>query len=160
MLSTGGFGNVPILHDELIRAHVVSQNQFAESLAVAQVSPGPNGFWVICLGYFVGGVPDAALALVAITLPPLFILGIRKLYERHRHHWAVEGFMVGLEIAVVAIFLSVMIDFLMGAPKVWLTPVTAVVGFGLTLSNRAPVALIILGSALTAWALAAFHGGM
>jgi chromate transporter len=157
-LSTGGFGNVPILHGDLVPTHIVSGEQFAESLAIGQISPGPNGLWVICLGYFVGGTLDAALALVAIALPPLLILVVRKIYEKHRHNRGVEGFMMGLEIAVVAIFFSVMIDFLAGAERTLFTPVVAVAAFVLSLANKVPVAAIIVVSAVAAWCLSVTVG--
>jgi chromate transporter len=151
MLSSGGFGNVPILHGELVPRHIVRQEQFAEALAIGQISPGPNGLWVVCLGYFIGGTLDASLALVSITIPPLLVLPIKKLYEIHRHNRAVEGFMLGLEIGVIGIFLSVMIDFLASAPKILLTPVVAVSAFALSLSKRVPIPVIILVAALAAY---------
>jgi chromate transporter len=120
---------------------------FAESLAVGQISPGPNGLWVVCLGYFLGGWVSAFAALVAITIPPLLILLLEKLYARHRHHPAVEGFMTGLEVAVIAIFIVVMAQFLQGAPHGWLTPVAAIAGFGAALSGRVPIIAILLAAA-------------
>jgi chromate transporter len=151
MLSSGGFGNVPILHSELVSRRIVSQENFAEALAIGQVSPGPNGLWVICLGYFIGGTFDAVLALVSIAIPPLLVLPIRKIYETHRHNRGVEGFMLGLEIAVIGIFLSVMIGFLASAPKVVFTPIVAVVCFALTLTRRVPIPVIIVLAALAAY---------
>ena len=56
LLSTGGLGNVPGLHDDLVATRGwVTERQFAESIAVGQTSPGPNGVWVISLGYMIGG---------------------------------------------------------------------------------------------------------
>ena len=126
---------------------------FAESLAVGQISPGPNGLWVVCLGYFLGGWTSALAALIAIAIPPLLILFVEKLYDRHRQHPAVEGFMAGLEVAVIAVFGIVMVQFLQEAPRLWLTPVAAVVAFGATLTGRVPI-VAILGLAAVAGMLA------
>ena len=121
LLSSGGFGNVPMLHDDLVSRGIANNRVFAESLAVGQVSPGPNGLWVVCLGYFMGGLPSAFAALLAITLPPILVLAVKRIYEKHRHHPAVEGFMAGLEIAVIAVFAVVMVKFLAGSPQTVLT---------------------------------------
>ncbi len=133
-----------MLHDDLVRRGLATDRQFAESLAVGQVSPGPNGLWVICLGYLLGGWLSALAALLAIALPPLLILVIAGLYERHRNHPAVEGFLAGLEIAVIAVFAVIMADFLRGAPHTWLTWVVALIAFAVTLRGRIPTIVILL----------------
>jgi chromate transporter len=143
LLSSGGFANIPMLHDDLVPRGLATDATFAQSMAVAQVSPGPNGLWVVCLGYFVGGWASAFAALVAITIPPLLVLAVRKLYEKHQKHPAVEGFMKGLEISVIAVFGVVMVKFLLGSPAVWLTPTVAVIAFALAASGRIPLLVIL-----------------
>ena len=154
LLSTGGFGNVPMLHDDMVAKGLATDRQFAESLAVGQLSPGPNGLWVICLGYFLGGWLCAFAALIAITLPPLLVLVVEKLYERHRSNPAVEGFMVGLEVAVIAVFVVVMCGFLKTAAPTALTVAAAVGAFALTAWKKVPI-LVVLGAAAVAGI--AFH---
>ena len=53
-----------------------------QALAVGNLSPGPNGLWTISLGYLSGGWLEAALSLLAITLPTLLILGVVALHRR------------------------------------------------------------------------------
>jgi chromate transporter len=154
LLSTGGFGNVPMLHDDLVSRGIATNRQFAESLAVGQVSPGPNGLWVICLGYFLGGWAGAFASLIGITIPPLAVIFVEKLYDRHRQHPAVEGFVGGLEVAVIAIFVVVMGQFLVSAPHTWLTVAAGSVGLVLTLTGRVPPVVVI---ALAAGAGIAAH---
>jgi len=60
---------------------------------------------VIRLGYLTGGWRGSLLAMVAVTLPPLLILSIERLYRRIQHHPAVEGFVLGLGLAVVGALL-------------------------------------------------------
>ena len=60
LLSTTGTGNLPIVHQDLLSRGWATDRQFAESLAIGQISPGPTGLWVISLGYFVGGLRGAA----------------------------------------------------------------------------------------------------
>ena len=148
LLSTGGMGNVPSLHDDLLPRHWAVERNFSEALAVGQISPGPNGLWVICLGYFVDGVPGALLSLIAIIVPPFLILAVEWLYHRTRHHPAVEGFVRGLGLATVGIFAVVLQRLL---HDVGLTPRTllicaASVAVGLT--KRVPVPAMLILAAL------------
>lgn len=56
LFSTGGTGNLPSLHADLIANHAATNQQFAEALAIGQMSPGPTGLWVIGLGYLTRGL--------------------------------------------------------------------------------------------------------
>jgi chromate transporter len=50
LFSTGGMGNLPSLHTDLLARHWATEQQFAESLAIGQIAPGPSGLWVIAWG--------------------------------------------------------------------------------------------------------------
>ena len=153
LFSTGGFGNVPSLHSDLLPRHLAGEAQFAESLAVGQVSPGPNGLWVVSLGYLVGGVGAALAALLAICLPPLLILLVDTAYRRVQHHPFVSGFVRGLSLAVVGVFLIVLFNLLqsVGGKNAGLSIKSLLIaGASLALgaSRRVPVPIIIILAAL------------
>jgi chromate transporter len=108
LFSTSGLGNLPQLYADLTANGMATDRQFAEALAVGQVSPGPSGLWVISLGYLIDGPRGAALAALAIAIPPAAVLLIAQLYQRNGDHPAVRGFVRGLGLAVVGIFVVVM----------------------------------------------------
>ena len=114
LFSVTGTGNLPLLHDDLVPRGWASERQFAESLAVGQVAPGPSGLWVISLGYFLGGLPGALAALAAICLPPLLVLVLDKLYRRVEGHPAIEGFVRALSLAGAGVFAAVLFGLLGG----------------------------------------------
>ncbi len=146
LFSTGGTGNVPSLHADLTERGWATNAQFAESLAVGQVSPGPNGLWVICLGFLTAGMRGAGLALVAITLPPLLILVVDRVYRRVQHHPVVEGFVRGLGLAVVGIFAVVLMRLLAGAGWSGRSVVLALASLALGLTRRVPVVVVLAGA--------------
>ena len=162
LFSTGGFGNVPSLHDDLIAARGwATERQFAAAFAVGQVSPGPNGLWVISLGYLLDGLRGALLALVAIVLPPLLVVLVDRLYRRVSDHPATVGFVRGLSLAVVGTFVVVLSRLLRGgaaeeAAGVDVGSIVLAVGAAaLALSRRVPVIVIL---ALAALAGVVLHG--
>jgi len=145
LLSTSGAGNLPIVHQDLMAKGWATDHQFAESLAIGQISPGPSGLWVISLGYLVGGLQGAAVTLLAITLPPLLILVlVHGFYRRWGGHPATQGFVRGLSLAVSGIFLVVLGGILNNAG--WtLTHVLIVIGaMALGATQRVPVILVLL----------------
>jgi chromate transporter len=148
LLSTGGMGNIPSLHDDLISRGWVTERRFAESLAVGQTAPGPSGLWVVSLGYLMAGLPGALSALAAITLPPLLVLAVARLYRRIEHHPIVFGFVRGLGLAVVGIFAVVLIKVLRGNGIEPRSLVIAGVSGVLGLSRRVPMLAVIVGAAV------------
>jgi chromate transporter len=146
LFSTGGFSNLPSLHQDLIGADWATDTDFGEAIAIGQISPGPNGLWAISLGYITYGVPGAALALLAVTIPPLLVLVIAAGYTRIEHRRWVAGLMRGVSLAVVGILLTVCWTILHGQgvdPIGWLIAVAA---FALAMSRRVPL-IVILGLA-------------
>jgi chromate transporter len=146
LFSTGGFGNVPSLHDDLLARNWATETQFAESLAVGQVSPGPNGLWIISFGFLIDGLRGSLCALAAITLPPLFVFLVEWLYQRTKDHAAVEGFIRGMSLAMVGIFLVVLQRLLANIGADGRSLLILAASFGVGLTQRVPV-VVVLGSA-------------
>lgn len=146
LFSTGGFSNLPSLHQDLIGTGWAVEADFGESIAIGQISPGPNGLWVISLGYLTYGYLGAALALLAITLPALLVLGVAALHTRiERQRWVV-GLMRGIALAVVGILLTVIWTIMHQAGSEWTGWVIAAVAFGLAIRRRVHL-IAILGLA-------------
>ena len=143
LFSSGGFSNLPSLHQDLLSRRWATATAFSESVAIGQISPGPNGLWVISLGYLTYGYLGAALALIAITLPPLLVLIVSALYTQiERQRW-VPGIMQGISLAVVGISLTVCWTILHQPGIDWLSWLIALAAFGLALSKRVNFLLIL-----------------
>src|SRR5258708_12563927 len=91
LFSTGGFSNLPSLHQDLLANAWAKEADFGQSIAIGQISPGPNGLWVISLGYLTYGYLGAFLALIAITIPALLVLAISAGYTRIEHQASFLG---------------------------------------------------------------------
>ncbi|MCG8350811.1 MAG: chromate transporter [Chloroflexales bacterium] len=144
--STSGLGNLPILYDDLIARGWASERQFAEALAVGQVSPGPSGLWVISLGYLTDGLRGALLALVAICIPPLAVLILDRLHRRVGDHPAMQGFVRGLSLAVIGIFVVVLYGLLRNNGINLVSLLIVLSSLALVLTQRVPV-IVVLGLA-------------
>jgi len=152
LLSTGGLGNLPFLHKDLLTLGWAKEADFITAIAVGQVSPGPNGLWTISLGYLTYGWLGAGLALVALCLPPLLILVVSAFYNRIEGHPAVQDFTRGLALGVVGLTLAVAFNLATSTISDWRGILIALAALALALTKRVPM-IAILG-------LAALAGGM
>jgi chromate transporter len=154
LFSTTGTGNLPIVHQDLLARGWATDRQFAESLAIGQISPGPTGLWVISLGYLVGGLRGAALTLLAISLPPLLVLLlVHGFYRRWGHHAATQGFVRGLGLAVAGIFVIVLTSVMNTAGWTWTNLLITVGAIALGATRRVPVLVVLLLAAIVGIAL-------
>jgi len=103
---------------------------------------------VVAFGYLVDGIRGAAITTVAIILPPLLVLLVERAYRRVRGHPAVEGFVRGLSLAVVGVFVVVLWTVLRGVGINTRAVVIALVAAALGTSRRVPVFAIIVGAAV------------
>jgi chromate transporter len=148
LLSTGGLGNLPFLHQDLIGLGWASESDFVTALAVGNVSPGPTGLWSISLGYLTYGWVGSLLALAALSLPPLLALIVAAFYNRMEKQPAVQNFTRGLSLGVVGLAVTVSIGLAGSTISDWRGVVIALGALGLALSKRVPIIVILLLAAV------------
>ena len=143
LLSTGGLGNLPFLHKDLVGLGWAKESDFVMALAVGQVSPGPNGLWGIALGYLIFGWPGAGLALIAISLPPLLALVVAAFYNRLGRQPVVQDFTRGLALGVVGLTLAVALGLAPSTIADWRGILITLGALVLALSKRVPIIAIL-----------------
>ena len=148
LLSTGGLGNLPFLHKDLIDLGWARESDFVTAIAVGQVSPGPNGLWSISLGYLTYGWVGAGLALIAVSLPPLTVLVIASFYSRLERLAAVQDFTRGLTLGVIGLTLAVALSLAGSTITDWRGILIAACALVLALSKRVPIIAILVLAAL------------
>jgi chromate transporter len=152
LLSTGGLGNLPFLHRDLLALGWARESDFVTAIAVGNVSPGPTGLWSISLGYLTYGWLGAGLALAALSLPPLLALAVSAFYNRIERQPAVQNFTRGLTLGVIGLTLAVALGLAGASIADWRGIVIAAAALGMALSKKVPVIVIL--------ALAALAGGL
>lgn len=148
LLSTGGLGNLPFLHKDLFALGWASETDFVTAIAVGQLSPGPTGLWSISLGYLTFGWAGAALALAALSLPPLLVLAISAFYNRLEKLSVVQDFTRGLSLGVIGLTLTVSLGLARSTITDWRGVIIALGALGLAVSKRVPVILILAAAGL------------
>jgi chromate transporter len=108
----GGFVMIPLLEHEVVnQAGWLSHQQFADAMALGQVTPGPVVITATFIGFSAAGVVGAVLATVAIFLPSFLIASSAARYlEQFRANRQVNAFLKGLAPAVLGMLLAAAIS--------------------------------------------------
>jgi chromate transporter len=153
LFSTGGLGNLPFLHTDLMALGWAREPDFITAIAVGNVSPGPTGLWSISLGYLIFGWLGAFLALLALVLPPLLILIVSAFYSRIEKKPAVQNFTIGLALSIVGLTITVTCGLAKSSILDWSGVIIALSALGLALSKKVPVILILALAGLVGFLL-------
>ena len=143
-LSLGGLSSLPLLRRDLVGTGIATDQQVVQAIAIGRISTGPNGLYIVSLGFLVGGVVGATLALAAATLPPLVIVPITALARRWLVATPVAGLVRGVALATAGLLAATGIGIVTagGAPEWWQLTLVAI-GTVLTYDGRVHPALVI-----------------
>ena len=148
LFSTGGFGPLPSLHADFIAQGWAGEKHFTEALAIGQITPGPNGLWVVSLCYLVAGLFGAVLACIALLLPPLLILIVKRCHARIANHLATQGFLDGVVLVIVGFNVIVLARIFQSNGLDLAMIAIAVISAVLAITRRVSVNIILVAAAL------------
>jgi chromate transporter len=149
-LSLGGLGSLPLLRQDLVATGIVSDAHLVEALAIGRLSTGPNGLWIVSLGYQLAGPLGAAMALVASSLPPLLILPATAVARRWLLSVPFAGLVRGAALATAGLLCATGVSLIWPSGDVpsWWQVVIGIAATGLTYQGRLHPGIVVIGGAL------------
>ena len=108
LLAVGGANAaIPEMHRVAVDVmHWMNDRQFADSFAIAQLSPGPNVIIVTLIGYHVAGLAGAAVATVAMCGPTCTLAYfVARFWDRFKDApWriAIQAGLVPVSVGLIA----------------------------------------------------------
>ncbi|MBS4455772.1 chromate transporter [Tuanshanicoccus lijuaniae] len=105
----GGYAAMPLIQQQTIDSyHWLTMAQFGDITTIAEMTPGPIALNAATfVGIQVAGIPGAIIATLGCILPSSIIVMIfAYLYYRYRGFSIVNGVLLGLRPAVIAMIAS------------------------------------------------------
>lgn len=149
-LSLGGFGPLPLIRQDLVSPGIVTDAQVVEALAIGRLSTGPNGLWLVSLGYLARGWIGAVLALIACSLPPLVMVPAAALARRSLLTPAFAGLVRGAALATAGLLVATGLSLIGSAPLAvpWWQMGIALAALVLTYDGRLHPGVVVVGGAV------------
>jgi chromate transporter len=148
LITFGGSAPLPLLRDDLVEQRGILQDEdFASALAIGLITPGPNGLFVIPIGYFVGGVAGALVAALALCVVAVSALMILWLHKWIAHLPATRAALRGIQAATLGLILTLGFTIVVATVQTPLDLAIAVAAFVLLAFTRLDVLLIVAGAA-------------
>jgi chromate transporter len=147
----GANAAVPEMHRIAVDVHHwMTEKQFADAFAIAQLSPGPNVLIVTLIGYAVAGVAGALGATVAMCVPTAILAYFvsRRLARSGASRWpaVIQAALVPLSIGLMAASGLIVAK---AADKNWLAALLTVIVTVIAAATRLnPLWLLLAGGFL------------
>ncbi|HTN08970.1 chromate efflux transporter [Agriterribacter sp.] len=155
VLYGSGYVLFAFLDTALVSAGLLSRQQLIDAIAVGQFTPGPVFSSVTFIGYQINGLTGAIVSTIAIFLPSfVFVALLNPLVKKMRNSKLFSAFLDAVNVASVAIIVSVC--FSMGKDTItdWRTIAIAVLSIILTFGyKKINSAFIVLGGSLLGYLL-------
>lgn len=155
ILYGSGYVLFAFLDTELVSTGLLSRQQLIDAIAVGQFTPGPVFSSVTFIGYQINGLTGAIVSTIGIFLPSfVFVALLNPLVKKMRNSKLFSAFLDAVNVASVAIIVSVC--FSMGKDTVtdWRTISIAVLSIILTFGyKKINSAFIVLGGSLVGYLL-------
>lgn len=154
-LALGGLGSLPLIRQDLVATGLATDAMVVQSLAIGRLSTGPNGLWIVSLGYQIHGWLGASYALVACSLPPLVMIPATIAARRFLMTQWFAGMVRGAALATAGLLASTGVSLVAPDPLAasWWQLAVAIGAVVLTYAGRIHPGLVVIGGALLGAAL-------
>lgn len=155
ILYGSGYVLFAFLDAELVSTGLLSRQQLIDAIAVGQFTPGPVFSSVTFIGYQINGFSGAVVSTIGIFLPSfVFVALLNPLVKKMRNSILFSAFLDAVNVASVAIIISV--AYAMGKDSItdWRTIAIAVLSIVLTFGfKKINSAFIVIGGSLLGYLL-------
>jgi len=105
LLGFGGLSSLPVLRGQLQAAGLQADSLVLNSLAIGNITPGPNGLYLVVVGFLVAGIRGAAVSTLAVLIPPFLVLLLERLRSQLVHLRRFRAVMHSLSLSVIALLI-------------------------------------------------------
>ncbi len=115
----GGLAIIQIIYDSIQQFSAITPEQFANMVAIAQVTPGPVAVnTATFVGYETKGTLGAIIATLGVSIPSFVLITIvSKTVEKYRESRAVEGALAGVRPASLGLIAAAVLT--IGIPAIF-----------------------------------------
>jgi chromate transporter len=155
LLYGSGYVLFAFVDAELVSRGWLSQQQLIDAIAVGQFTPGPVFSAATFIGWQIGGMGGAIAATIGVFLPSfLFVALLNPLIPKLRKSQLMAAFLDAVNVAAVAIILSVAIRMASVAIVDWRTAIIGIMSFLVVfLLKKVNAAFIVLGGSILGYLL-------
>jgi chromate transporter len=105
--SFSGMASLPMVRDDFVtKRHVLTDRQLNTAIVAGRTGPGPNGLYLVSVGYFAAGMPGAIAGLIALITPAFLIIPLMNWIGRYAGQPRVRGAIRAIILASAGLLIA------------------------------------------------------
>jgi chromate transporter len=148
LTSFSGLASLPMVRNDLVvERKVLTDRDLNTAVVAGRTSPGPNGLYLVSVGYYADGLPGAAAGLLALMTPAFLIIPMMRWLGRRAESPRVKSAIRAVVLASAGLLLSASLPLARDAITGWLTLGIVLVSFAILTLTRIDTVWVVLGGA-------------
>ena len=147
--SFSGLTSLPVVrHDFVETRRRITDRQLNAAVAVGRTAPGPNGLYLVSVGYFVAGWPGACAGCAACLTPAFLIIPILHYLGRRAERPRVKSAIQALTFAAAGLVIESTVPLARDALTGWIPAGIAIASFLFLVLTRRETFWVMAGAAV------------
>ena len=144
-----GTATLPVVRQDLVVRHgLLTDRDLSLAFTAGRSGPGPNGIYLVSVGYLVAGVPGACAAWLAMITPAFLVIPLVRLVGARADRPRLLGAIRGSLAASAGLMIAAMLPIARGALTDGFLVAVAVASFAVFSFTRIDSVWVILAAAL------------
>jgi chromate transporter len=147
--SFSGLTSMPVVrHDFVEMRHAMTDRQLNAAVVAGRTAPGPNGLYLVSVGYFVAGWPGACAGCAACLAPAFLIIPILHYLGRRAERPRVKSAIQAVTLAAAGLVIEATVPLARDALTGWIPVGIAVASFLFLVLTKRDTLWVMAGAAL------------
>ena len=146
--SFSGLTSLPVVRRDFVEnRRVLTDRQLNAAVTAGRTAPGPNGLYIVSVGYFIAGIPGACIGCLAVITPAFLIIPMLRYLGARAARPAVKNAIQCVMLAASGLVVSATVPLARDALTSPLAIGIAVGSFLFLVLTRKDTIWVVLGSA-------------
>ena len=147
--SFSGLTSLPMVRRDFVELRgALTDRELNAAVAAGRTAPGPNGLYMVSVGYFVAGWPGGAAACAAMVTPAFLIIPMLHYLGRRAERPRVKSAIQAVTIAAAGLVVNSAIPLARDSITGWIAAAIAAASFLFPVVIRRETVWVIAGSAI------------
>lgn len=148
LTSFSGLASLPMVRNDLVvERKVLTDRELNTAVVAGRTGPGPNGLYLVSVGYYAAGYPGATAGLLALMTPAFLIIPMMRWLGRRAESPRVKSAIRAVVLASAGLLLSASVPLARDAITGWLTLTIVLASFAVLALTKIDTVWVVLGGA-------------
>jgi chromate transporter len=149
LTSFSGLSSLPVVRQDFVTTRrVLSDRQLSAAVVAGRSAPGPNGSYLVSVGYFVAGIPGACAGALAVMSPAFLIIPMLHYLGKRAERPALRSVIECIMVAAAGLIVSATVPLARESVTGWIGVLIVAASFSALTFTRVSTLVVMIAAAI------------